>query len=250
MLERILDPNHSKSKGTVTKSIQSNSTEKSSTQFNFTEPSFDTDLKMDLPNRKQTHIARKLWHVIGVGAVTLLFYILPYNVSIGLVSGFSILFIGLDLLRFKVPVFKRFVTKIMFLFIRKEELQKPTGLSYMCLGFWLLMIFCDEDVALLTMLFVMLGDPIAAYVGINYGRDKIGDKTVQGFLACFAVCAIISLVFLTVNDFNMSRVIYVSLLAALIGSGSELVQIKRIDDNLSMPVISGLLLTLLFALTA
>lgn len=249
-MEQSLDSNLPKSNGIKQKSNRSNLDNKSSNPLDFTEKNFKTDYKMDLPNRKQTHIARKIWHIAGVSLVTFLFYILPYSVSIGLVSGFSILFIGLDFLRFQVPAFKNFVTRLMHLFIRKEELHKPTGLSYMCLGFWLLMVLFDRNITLLTMMFVMLGDPIAAYVGTKYGKDKIGDKTVQGFFACFAVCAIISLVFLAINDFNSSRIIYVSLLAALIGSGSELVQINKIDDNLSMPVISGALLTLLFALTA
>jgi diacylglycerol kinase (CTP) len=205
---------------------------------------------MELADRKQTHLARKIWHVTGVGIVTWLFYILPYNVALGLISGFSILFIGLDFLRFKAPAFKNLVTKIMGLFMRKEELDKPTGLSFMCVGFWLLILLFDRDVALLTMLFVMLGDPIAAYIGTKYGKDKIGDKSVQGFLACFAVCVVVALVYLRLIDFNSSRIIYVSLLAALVGSGAELVQINKIDDNLSMPVISGILLTILFSLTA
>ena len=209
-----------------------------------------TGYEMQLATKKQPHIARKLWHALGVGAVAWLYYILPYTVSLGLVSGFSILFIGLDFLRFKVPAFKNLVTKIMGVFMRKEELNRPTGMSFMCLGFWLLILLFDKDVALLTMLFVMLGDPVAAYIGTKYGKDKIGDKTVQGFLACFAVCVIVSFVFLRLSDFSSSRLVYVSLLAALIGSGSELVQIPKVDDNLSMPVISGLLLTILFSLTA
>lgn len=205
---------------------------------------------MELSDRKQPHIARKIWHIVGVGLVTWLYYVLPYSVAIGLLSGASILFISLDFLRFKSPWFKSAVTKMMILFIRKEELEKPTGLSFMCLGFWLLIMLFDREVALLTMLFVMLGDPVASYIGVRYGKDKIGDKTVQGFLACFAVCVIVALIFLRVNDFNSSRWIYVSLLAALSASGAELIQINKVDDNLSMPVICGLLLTILFSLTA
>ncbi len=205
---------------------------------------------MQLQDRKQTHIARKIWHIAGVGIITWLYYILPYNVALGLMSFFSILFIGLDLLRFQLPWFKTAVTRIVGLFLRQEELDKPTGLSFMFLGFWLLILLFEREVALLTMLFVMLGDPFAAYIGIKFGKDKIGDKTVQGFLACFAVCTVVAFVFLKLNEFNTSRLVYVSLLAALIASGAELIQIEKVDDNLSMPVISGFLLTLLFSLTA
>lgn len=213
-------------------------------------PNMTQGYPMELSDRKQPHIARKIWHIVGVGLVTWLYYVLPYSVAIGLLSGASILFISLDFLRFKSPWFKSAVTKMMILFIRKEELEKPTGLSFMCLGFWLLIMLFDREVALLTMLFVMLGDPVASYIGVRYGKDKIGDKTVQGFLACFAVCVIVALIFLRVNDFNSSRWIYVSLLAALSASGAELIQINKVDDNLSMPVICGLLLTILFSLTA
>ncbi len=205
---------------------------------------------MKLADRKQVHIARKIWHIGGVGFTLWLYYILPYSVALGLISVVSILFIGLDFFRLRSPAFKNIILKFFGLFMREEEQDKPTGLSFMCVGFWLLILLFDRQVAILTMFFVMLGDPIAAYIGTKYGKDKIGDKSVQGFLACFAVCAVIALVFLSINNFNSSRLIYVSLLAATIGSSSELVQIPKTDDNLSMPVICGILLTLLFSLTA
>lgn len=205
---------------------------------------------MNLADKKQIHIARKIWHVLGVGLTLWLYYILPYDVSLGLVSVVALLLVVLDYVRLRVPQFKLWVLKFMGLFMRQEELDKPTGLSYMCLGFWLLVFLFDREVVLLTLSFVMLGDPIAAYIGTKYGKDKIGDKTVQGFLACFAVCALLALVYLKLIDFNSSRWIYVSLLAALIGSTSELIQIPKTDDNLSMPVICGFLLTFLFNLTA
>lgn len=206
--------------------------------------------QMKLADKKQTHIARKLWHAGGVGIALWLYFILPYTVALGLISVCSILIIGLDFLRLYSDKFKNIITRFFGLFLRQEELDKPTGLSFMCVGFWLLVLLFDRQVALLTMGFVMLGDPIAAYVGTKYGKDKIGDKSVQGFLACFAVCLIVALVFLSLNSFTPSRVIYVSLLSALVGSGSELVQIPKIDDNLSMPVICGFLLTILFSLTS
>lgn len=209
-----------------------------------------TGLGMELATKKQTHIARKIWHVSGVGIALWLFYILPYDVSLGLISALSIILVSLDMIRLKSPVFKKVVVKMMGLFMRQEELNKPTGLSFMCIGFWLLILLFDRQIAIMTLLFVMLGDPVAAYIGIKYGEDKIGDKSVQGFLACFVVCLVISLIYLYVNDFNSARLLYVSLLAALFASTSELIQIPKIDDNLSMPVICGFLLTILFNLTA
>lgn len=205
---------------------------------------------MKLANKKQIHIARKLWHIAGVGVTLWLYYILPYSVALGLVSVCSIIIISLDFLRLYSPAFKDLITKFFGLFMRQEELDRPTGLTYMCIGFWLLILLFDRQVAILTLGFVMLGDPIAAYIGTKYGKDKIGDKSVQGFLACFAVCLIVAIAFLSLNSFNPSRVLYVSLLSAVIGSGSELVQIPNVDDNLSMPVICGFLMTLLFTLTS
>ena len=197
-----------------------------------------------LTHRKQTHIARNIWHVSGSGFALWIYATFPYNVVLGLASIATFLILTLDILRLKYPRFKSFTVRTMHLIMREEEKHALTGLSYMCLGFWTIALLFPRDVVLLTLLFVMFGDPLAAYIGIKYGQRGIGDKTVQGFAACFVVCAILSAIFFISSDFNLVQLIYVCLFGGLIGSLAEIIQIRNINDNLSMPVISGFLLTL------
>lgn len=205
---------------------------------------------MKLATRKETHIARKIWHVLGVGTMLWLYYILPYQVALGVGTGLCVVLITLDSIRLKFPPFKKLIMFFMRPFMREEERNKFTGLSWMCLGFWALILLFERNIVILTMFFVMLGDPLAAYIGTKYGKDKIGDKSLQGFLACFVACMIVAFIHLRITDFNSARILYAGLLAGLFGSVSELIQIPNVDDNLSMPLLSGLSLYLLFNVIA
>lgn len=207
----------------------------------------NTNLK--LASRKDLHIARKLWHILGVGFIIWLYHTLPFKVALGVSSAAAAFVITCDYLRMQFPFFQKIVLFFMRPFMREEEKKNFTGLSYMLAGFWILILFCSMEVATMSMLFVMFGDPLASWFGSKYGRDKIGDKSLQGFIACFVVCTVISFGFLYYSDFFTSRILYVSLFAGLIGGIAELVQIPKLDDNFSMPVISGILLSLLFYLS-
>lgn len=202
-----------------------------------------------LASRKDLHIARKLWHVLGVAFILWLYSTLPYKVALGVCSTATAFVIFCDYLRMRFKFFQKIVLFFMRPFMREEEKRNFTGLSYMLAGFWILILFCPREVATLSMLFVMWGDPIASWFGSKYGRDKIGDKSLQGFMACFAVCFLISMGFLYYSDFTADRLLYVALFAGLIGGVAELIQIPKLDDNFSMPVISGILLSALFYLS-
>ncbi len=202
-----------------------------------------------LASRKDLHIARKIWHVLGVAFILWLYSTLPLKVSLGLCSAAAAFVITCDYLRMRFAFFQKIVLFFMRPFMREEEKKHFTGLSYMLAGFWILFLFCSEEVVTLSLLFVMLGDPIASWFGSKYGRDKIGDKSLQGFMACFAICFLISVGFLYYTNFSADRLLYVALFAGLIGGVAELIQIPKVDDNFSMPVISGILLSLLFYLS-
>lgn len=204
--------------------------------------------KVKLATRKDLHIARKLWHILGVGFILWLYITLPYKVVLGLGSLVTALVIILDYLRLQFAFFQKVVVFIMKPFMREEEKRNLTGLSFMCIGFWALILLFPRDIVMLTILFVMFGDPIASWFGSKYGKDKIGDKSVQGFIACFVTCTVIAGGYLIYSDFLPERLIYATLLAGLIGGISELIQVPKLDDNLTMPLISASLLTALFNL--
>ena len=109
----------------------------------------------------------------------------------------------------------------------------------MALGSYLVAILFPEEVVLTSYLFLGLGDPAASYIGIRYGKNKIGSKSFEGSLASFIVCALIAMVMFSHYELFAHRIFIAVPVAGLIGSISELVQIKYIDDNMSLPMLSG-----------
>ncbi|MEE9464427.1 MAG: hypothetical protein V3W14_02475, partial [Candidatus Neomarinimicrobiota bacterium] len=71
---------------------------------------------------------------------------------------------------------------------RPAEAHHLTGASYLFLGSLSAAILFPPNVAILAMLFLSLGDPVAALVGQSIGRLRFGAKTLEGTAACFAVC--------------------------------------------------------------
>ena len=70
----------------------------------------------------------------------------------------------------------------------------------------------------------------------------------QGSTAAFVVCSVLSFAFLYSHNLLMDRLIIVSIFAGIIGAMAELVPIGKLDDNLTLPVLSAVALWILFFL--
>jgi dolichol kinase len=91
------------------------------------------------------------------------------------------------------------------------------------------------------------GDPVASYVGVRFGRNKlIGHKSLQGSIAAFMVCTVITYTFLARKDLMTDRIWVISIMGGLIGALSELIPIADLDDNLTLPILSATGLWLIF----
>jgi len=133
--------------------------------------------------------------------------------------------------------------------MRDQELKGIAGTTYLLTGVLLIVLIFPKPIVSLSILFLAFADPIASYVGIRFGKDKIlGGKTIQGFLAAFVVCLILTFLYLNSSGLSLSRHLVVSIIAGLIGAFAELLPIAKLDDNLTMPVLSALGLSVLFYL--
>ena len=123
------------------------------------------------------------------------------------------------------------------------------GTSYLLTGVSIIALIFPQEIVLLTLLFLAFADPIASYFGIKFGKDKIfGHKSLQGTVAAFFVCAILCFAFFYTHNLLLDRLIVVSLLGGLIGSLAELIPIGKLDDNLTLPVMSAIFLYFMFLL--
>ena len=91
--------------------------------------------------------------------------------------------------------------------------------------------------AVLALSFLILGDTAAAIVGKSVGRVRIFGKTLEGSLACFAVCYGLTAI--------MPGIPFpVGLIGAAVATVFELLPIP-LDDNFRIPLSAGFAMELL-----
>lgn len=202
----------------------------------------------ELSARSDLHILRKMWHILCGVSVLSAYYLSEENI---IVYGWFCVSVALagfttDLLRMKYEKMNQMTVKFMGPLMRKSEMNGFSGLPFYALGGGLAIFFYEKHIALISIMFLVFADPIASFVGVNLGRDKIlPNKSLQGTIASFLVCYLVSFIYLLEYDVNGFSLIIFSALAGVIGAVSELASAFNIDDNLTIPVISGAGLTVL-----
>ncbi len=157
------------------------------------------------------------------------------------------LFVPFDFLRQRYPALNDWALHAFKPIMRQSEAKNLAGTTYLLTGVLLVDVIFPRPVVALTLLFLAFADPIASYFGILYGKDKIfGHKSIQGFMAAFFVCTALTLFYLLVHNYLTDRLIVVSLLAGLVGAFAELIPIGKLDDNLTLPLMSAIGLSILF----
>lgn len=202
---------------------------------------------VNFKKRSDIHWLRKVWHLTTVSAIAIGFSYLPFQTSISLLVVAWLLFVPLDFWRQKSSAVNELLIHLFRPIMRDSEKNSWAGTSYLLTGVLLIAVIFPTNVVKLSLWFLAFADPVASYFGIRYGRDKIfGQKSLQGSLAAFLVCTIVTAVFLNLHSLLADRVLVFSLIGGLIGALSELIPIGNLDDNLTLPILSSVFLTLLF----
>jgi dolichol kinase len=202
---------------------------------------------LKLKIRSDLHLARKLYHTLGVLLIFWLYQILTREQGLILLGSTTVVVAALDFIRLRSSQLNRFMFNTFGLFLRRDEATRMSGMSSLLFGVLVIVFFLPHEVANLAILFLAFGDPFASAIGVIYGKDKIlPNKSLQGFLGAFAICAVTSVLYFNFTHLLMERWILASLLGGLIGALSELIAVGRLDDNLSIPVVSGGLLWAMF----
>lgn len=204
---------------------------------------------LELKKRSDIHWARKIWHMAGVFGMFLAYTLLSPLASSIILTISVLLFVPGDFLRLRYPALNDWLVHAFKPIMRTHEIHKIAGTTYLLIGVCVVVAIFPPSVVALTLLFLAFADPIASVIGIKYGKDKIfGHKSIQGFMAAFAVCALLTAIYLASKNIMLDRVIVISLVAGLIGALAELVPIGKMDDNFTLPVLSGTGLYILFYL--
>jgi dolichol kinase len=205
---------------------------------------------------RKEEITRKLLHLFALLMPAGIFYLpyfkVPDAVPVGILAFLVIGSIAVESLRFRIPA----VQKIFFVcfghLLRQEEDKKVTGSTYIIAAALLcsLIFIHHKYISLIVLTIFILGDAIAAIAGLSIGRIKIGNKSLEGSLACFAMCMILFYALFpylpgVLDDAWGGKVpLSVALAASLSTTIFELIPLRitkslTINDNLAVPVITG-----------
>ena len=175
-----------------------------------------------------------------------------------LAAAASVLFTSVEIMRVRIAALQRLFYRVSGAALRPEESKRMTGATYICyatLGCSLL--FMDHpQVSFIVLCAFIWGDAAAALVGQSVGRTRIGAKTLEGSLGCFVLCmALFLLVFPLVprlldpwmGVMPVSMAVIVSFFITVM----ELfpIPLKKnmvVNDNLTVPMVSGIVILLLF----
>jgi phytol kinase len=178
-------------------------------------------------------IKRKFIHIFALlYLVIYLYFEYKFNHNIGLLALAIILtfFLILDYFR----VLKQKKIPIFHIFWRESEKNKLGGQVYFILGALISFAVFDKSIAITALLMTIFGDMAAAIFGISFGKHWIKglkETAWEGVIAQFFVDLIIA--FIILNN------LFISLLMALIATTVETL-FTHVDDNLSIPIFSGL----------
>ncbi|KAN0039985.1 hypothetical protein ACTA71_011867 [Dictyostelium dimigraforme] len=167
-------------------------------------------------------LKRKGFHFFGLVIPIIYLLGLHYTtffttqVGVWILGTISLLYFIWEQMRLNIPAMQEFCVKMYGGMMREKEKDRMNAVS--------------------SMLFLIIGDFTAALVGISYGRTKIGNKSLEGSIAMFLVCWILSYIMF----FNQNLGEHISFWGAISATLIELFNPSWIDDNLTIPILSAI----------
>ncbi len=181
---------------------------------------------------------RKLLH-LGSSVIPLGYWIAGRDAAIVILFFLTIAVIGIEIARIYTTWGRRTYQHFLGSVTRPSEDRRPTGATYFFIGAFLAAILFAPVVAILSMLFMSVGDTAAAFIGQRSGRIPIGGKSLDGTLGCFIACLLLTL--------PTGLTLPVTVGGAAAAALTELVPKPFLNDNLAIPIFSGAAMTLLMA---
>lgn len=220
-----------------------------------------TQRKVRAGTANTLELTRRLWHssvgllvcvlyYLQVSSRSVLFALLPILVTYG----------GIDWYRHRDAAFNEHFCNFPLLrtiLRQKERTSNITSSTFFLLGVVITLLIFSRPVQVLSLLYLSWCDPVAAIVGhfreeFHLGGGKFANgKSHVGSAAAALLGTLITLIFLLcttgVNDSFLwygAKIFVTTCLGGLIAAASEAFTIGSLDDNVTLPIIAGLLITL------
>jgi len=196
----------------------------------------------DFPPSGQMSLLRKLIH-LATTLVPLLGWLLSYWLALALASLALIASFALEAARRWWPWVNRLLWRLIPSVFRSWENRRMLGSTWFGVGMLAALLLCGRDAGGTAILYLAWGDPAAEVAGRRWGQPG-RRKTLAGTLGCMAVCLLAGAVGVYLGGLSPWAVLVGAVVATLVEYWSP-----PPDDNLWMPILSGLAILLVQGVT-
>ena len=184
---------------------------------------------------------RRLFHLVAASSIPIVAIFSSFTVMVALMASLSGAALLTEVARFRLPDLNQRLVGWLRPLLKDTEDRRVTGASYIALSSLVCFLAFDKQIAITALLFLSLGDPAAALVGSRMGGFRFFGKSPWGTLAFVAVSlATLGVISATdVVSFHWGLVVG-AVVAGIVELGPSIV-----DDNLTIPLISGAVITAL-----
>jgi dolichol kinase len=179
-------------------------------------------------------IIRKLLH-LSTALVPIVYIFVPRFQMV--ISLFFLAFFSLvvDSLRLKIKPIESFFNRYLGKILWKKEKTTLTAATHYAVASFLSVYLFDKWIAIAVLLFLAFGDTAAHIIGVRCGKIRVGrefsEKTAEGSLACMVIC-------LSISSLLPEPGLFVLFAGSIVASLVEFFPFG-IDDNFTLPLISG-----------
>jgi len=191
-------------------------------------------------------VLRKAVHLASI-AIPLAAVLVDKSLLVMILAAVSMCLLLADYLKLRNQGFKIFFLQAFGELLRRHERQGGiTGSTILVASAALTIFIYRQETAVAALLFLTLGDSMAALVGRRYGRIRlVCGRTLEGSLAAFVSCLFASAVMLALAPrFGWSLSPVALLAGSAMATLAELVDMP-LDDNFRIPILSGLVMELI-----
>ena len=186
-----------------------------------------------------SELKRKSIHMSMI-VIPVWYYFAPPPLGVlGLIIAMTITII-FDLLRLSDDRFRKFFLHLFKSLIRSHEEEHLLGSTHFMIAALISVLVFDKMIAISALTFLVLGDTAAAVIGKRFGKKLFWGKSLAGSFACFVCCLIIGYLLLA-NE-------WVILAGAISATIVEALPVPM-DDNMRVPIASGLIMQLVLKFT-
>ena len=192
-------------------------------------------LKNNQRDNMQNKLWRRLWHLIGGSFFPILALFIPRGTLLITLEVMTAIFVTGEIVRFAFPSVNRWMVSHLGIILKKGKGFRPSGSTYLLLSSLAVFLLFEKYVAITSLLFLSIGDLMAAVIGEKFGRRRVFSKSLEGSLACLVACLLIGMLMTRINP---TITLPVAIVGAVLATIVELLPIP-LDDNLTIPLFSA-----------